>query len=258
LVVRSLLLFRKPDSICPNLSIALFPRMAHRLAITLAAKKLSPFYSSLSVAPSILQNALASRNHSRRHPPPGGNAIRAFAKPAAPTETPPEEIPDWMNPNHVKDYDSRIFIEDFAPGEEVPLVPLPPFDDGSGKVLASPELHALAEEIIHMSLVEVHQLVQLATVHFDLDDEPEEVSVEKEEEVAEEVKTLFDLKLVAFDPKTKIKVIKEVRSITALGLKEAKDMVEGAPKILLKDMKMENAEELKAKLVAAGATVEII
>ena len=75
-------------------------------------------------------------------------------------------------------------------------------------------------------------------------------------EVKEE-KTAFDLTLTGFDAKSKIKVIKEVRSITGLGLKEAKEMVEGAPKIIKKDIKMEEAEEIKAKLEAFGATVEI-
>lgn len=73
-----------------------------------------------------------------------------------------------------------------------------------------------------------------------------------------EVKTAFDLKLVGFDAKSKIKVIKEVRAIADLGLKEAKELVEGAPKIIRKGLKQEQAEELKAKLVEAGAEIEIV
>lgn len=75
------------------------------------------------------------------------------------------------------------------------------------------------------------------------------------EEVVE--KTAFDLKLTGFDAKSKIKVIKEIRTITGLGLKEAKAMVDEAPKTVKKDIKKEEAEELKAKLEAVGATVEI-
>ena len=71
-------------------------------------------------------------------------------------------------------------------------------------------------------------------------------------------KTVFDLKLVSFDDKTKIKVIKEVRSIAGLGLKEAKEMVEGAPKIFLKQIKQEQADEIKAKLEELGAVIEIV
>lgn len=78
-----------------------------------------------------------------------------------------------------------------------------------------------------------------------------------EEEAAEE-KTAFDLKLVSFDAKAKIKVIKEVRSIAGLGLKEAKEMVEGAPKTILKEMKKEELEEIAAKMKELGAEVEIV
>ena len=55
----------------------------------------------------------------------------------------------------------------------------------------------------------------------------------------------------------KINVIKEVRAITGLGLKEAKDMVDGAPKTLKEGVKKEEAEEMKTKLEAAGAKVEL-
>jgi large subunit ribosomal protein L7/L12 len=73
-----------------------------------------------------------------------------------------------------------------------------------------------------------------------------------------EVKTIFDLKLVGFDAKAKIKVIKEVRAIAGLGLKEAKELVESAPKVISRDLKQEKADELKAQLEAIGAQVEIV
>ncbi len=57
--------------------------------------------------------------------------------------------------------------------------------------------------------------------------------------------------------KEKIKVIKEVRAITNLGLKEAKDLVEGAPKEVVKDVPKEEAEKVKKQLEAVGATVEV-
>ena len=65
------------------------------------------------------------------------------------------------------------------------------------------------------------------------------------------------MRLVGFDAKAKIKVIKEVRAIAGLGLKEAKELVESAPKVVQKDLKPEKAEELKAQLEAVGAQVEI-
>lgn len=66
----------------------------------------------------------------------------------------------------------------------------------------------------------------------------------------------FDVVLAAAGEK-KINVIKEVRGITGLGLKESKEMVEGAPKVVKEGVSKSEAEELKAKLEAAGATVEL-
>merc|ERR1711982_18338 len=76
-------------------------------------------------------------------------------------------------------------------------------------------------------------------------------------EEKKEEKTTFELKLTGFDAKSKIKVIKEIRAITSLGLKEAKELVEGAPKVIKKDIKKEEAEELKKKIEAVGGSVEI-
>ena len=74
----------------------------------------------------------------------------------------------------------------------------------------------------------------------------------------EEAKSTVDLKLAGFDAKAKIKVIKEIRAITGLGLKEAKELVESAPKVVQKGMKPEEAEELKKKLEEIGATIELV
>lgn len=74
-------------------------------------------------------------------------------------------------------------------------------------------------------------------------------------EPAEE-QTEFDVVLTAVGDK-KINVIKEVRAVTNLGLKEAKDLVESAPKTVKEAVKKEEAEQIKKKLEEAGATVEI-
>ena len=74
-------------------------------------------------------------------------------------------------------------------------------------------------------------------------------------EVAE-VKDKFEVVLIAAGD-NKINVIKEVRAITALGLKEAKDLVEAAPKTIKSDVAKADAEEIKKKLEAAGAKVEL-
>ncbi len=73
---------------------------------------------------------------------------------------------------------------------------------------------------------------------------------------AEEEKDSFDVVLAAAGDK-KIQVIKVVRELTNLGLKEAKDLVDGAPKPVLEGVNKEKAEEAKAKLEEAGATVEL-
>jgi large subunit ribosomal protein L7/L12 len=74
-------------------------------------------------------------------------------------------------------------------------------------------------------------------------------------EAAEE-QTEFDVILTAFGEK-KINVIKEVRTITGLGLKEAKDLVEGAPKTVKEGVSKDEAAEIKGKLEEAGASVEL-
>ena len=73
---------------------------------------------------------------------------------------------------------------------------------------------------------------------------------------AEEAKDDFTVMLISAGDK-KINVIKEVRAATSLGLKEAKDLVEGAPKEVKSGVNKKDAEELKAKLEAAGAKVEL-
>ena len=73
---------------------------------------------------------------------------------------------------------------------------------------------------------------------------------------AEEEQDEFDVVLIAAGEK-KIQVIKEVRSLTSLGLKEAKDLVDSAPKPVLEKVSKEDAEKAKAQLEEAGATVEL-
>ena len=74
--------------------------------------------------------------------------------------------------------------------------------------------------------------------------------------VVEEEQDEFDVVLIAAGDK-KIQVIKEVRSLTSLGLKDAKDVVDGAPKAVLEGVDKETAEKAKETLEAAGATVEL-
>ncbi|NQU19389.1 50S ribosomal protein L7/L12 [bacterium] len=73
---------------------------------------------------------------------------------------------------------------------------------------------------------------------------------------AEEEKSIFDVVLTSIGS-SKIQVIKEVRTLTSLGLKEAKDLVDSAPKAVKEGVPKEEAEEMKKKLEATGATVEL-
>ena len=74
---------------------------------------------------------------------------------------------------------------------------------------------------------------------------------------AVEEQTEFNVILKAFDDSKKIAVIKEVRAVTSLGLKEAKDLVEAAPKPLKEGVSKEEATKIKEQVTAAGGTVEI-
>ena len=73
---------------------------------------------------------------------------------------------------------------------------------------------------------------------------------------AEEEKTEFDVELTEVGP-NKVKVIKVVREVTGLGLKEAKDVVDGAPKVLKQGASKEEAEDVKTKLEAEGAKITL-
>ena len=139
-----------------------------------------------------------------------------------------------------------------------------------GKVLAPPHLHAIAREIVSLNMLEVKELVDRVADHFQIIDDggsssgggsgggSSEGNEEGSEEDTPTEQTVFEVKLTGFDPKSKIKVIKEVRTITALGLKEAKALVDGVPKVLKEGLKKEDAEELKKTLEGIGATVEIV
>lgn len=176
----------------------------------------------------------------------------------------PADCPAWQNPLHHNNPEmQKMFIEDFPEGE-MPILPLPPFDDRN-----PPHIEALADDILHLNMLEMHQLVKMIQDHFGWTDEDFDGEIMMgsgggdgggEEVVAAvvEEKTTFDLKLQSYDDKAKIKVIKEIRAITGLGLKEAKELVEGAPKVVKKGIKKEEADELKTKLEEIGAIIEIV
>ena len=115
--------------------------------------------------------------------------------------------------------------------------------------------------IANMSVLEMSELVKEMEEKFGVSAAAAAVSAPAaggggESEAAAEEKTEFDVILTSFGEK-KINVIKEVRSITGLGLKEAKEAVESAPKAIKEGVSKEEAEEVKKKLEEAGASAEI-
>ena len=114
--------------------------------------------------------------------------------------------------------------------------------------------------IANMSVLEMSELVKEMEEKFGVSAAAAAVAVPAagggESEAAAEEKTEFDVILTSFGEK-KINVIKEVRSITGLGLKEAKEAVESAPKAIKEGVSKEEAEEVKKKLEEAGASAEI-
>lgn len=113
----------------------------------------------------------------------------------------------------------------------------------------------LIEHISNMSVLDVANLVKELEEKFGVSAAPVAVAGGAAAAAVEE-KTEFDVVLAEAGAK-KINVIKEVRAITGLGLKEAKEIVEGAPKTLKEAVSKEEAEEMKKKLEAAGAKVEL-
>jgi large subunit ribosomal protein L7/L12 len=111
-------------------------------------------------------------------------------------------------------------------------------------------------EIEKMSVVELAELVKAMEEKFGISAAMPAGAGAAAGAVAAEEKTSFNVMLQAAGEQ-KINVIKVVREVTGLGLKEAKDLVDGAPKVIKEGLKKEEAEELKQKLVEAGATVEI-
>lgn len=117
------------------------------------------------------------------------------------------------------------------------------------------------EEIIQaikeMSVLELNELVKACEEEFGVSAAaPVAVAGAAAAGPAAEEKTEFDVVLTSAGSE-KIKVIKAVREITGLGLKEAKELVDGAPKTLKEGVSKEDAEAMKAKLSEVGATVEV-
>lgn len=124
--------------------------------------------------------------------------------------------------------------------------------------MASEKSLKIIEDIKALTILELADLVKAVEEEFGVSAAPVAVAggAAPAAAAAEEEKTEFDVELTAAGD-SKLNVIKAVREITGLGLKEAKDLVEGAPKVLKEGVSKEDAEAMKASLTAAGATVTI-
>ncbi|MBV7276235.1 50S ribosomal protein L7/L12 [Clostridium thailandense] len=114
----------------------------------------------------------------------------------------------------------------------------------------------IIQAIKEMSVLELNELVKACEEEFGVSAAAPVAVAGAAAPAAAEEKTEFDV-VLANAGSEKIKVIKAVRELTGLGLKEAKEVVDGAPKTLKEAVSKEDAEAIKAKLAEVGATVEI-
>ncbi|MBO6571934.1 MAG: 50S ribosomal protein L7/L12 [Balneola sp.] len=122
------------------------------------------------------------------------------------------------------------------------------------------DVNKLAEELVNLTIKEANELAKVLEEEYDIKPAAAAVAVAGPagggDAAGAEEQTEFDVVLESAGAK-KIAVIKEVRGITGLGLKEAKELVDGAPNTIKEGAAKAEAEEIKAKLEEAGATVEL-
>jgi len=119
------------------------------------------------------------------------------------------------------------------------------------------DLAKLADDLSTLTVIEASELSKILEEKWGVSAAaPVAAAAAPAEADAAEEQTEFDVVLASFGEK-KINVIKEVRSITGLGLKEAKDLVESAPKAVKEGVTKDEAAKLKEQLEGAGATVEV-
>ncbi|MCC8035462.1 MAG: 50S ribosomal protein L7/L12 [Rikenellaceae bacterium] len=121
------------------------------------------------------------------------------------------------------------------------------------------DIKKLAEELVNLTVKEVSELANILKDEYGIEPAAAAVAVAAPAaagEAAAAEKTAFDVILTAAG-QAKLQVVKVVKDITGLGLKEAKDIVDGAPKAIKEGVSKEEAESIKAQLEEAGADVEL-
>ena len=126
--------------------------------------------------------------------------------------------------------------------------------------MTSEKIEQIMAEVEQMTVLELADLVKALEEKFDVSAAPPMAMMAAmpvaAEAAEEEEKTEFDVILKEIGPK-KIQVIKTVRQVTSLGLKEAKDLVDSAPSTVIESVPKETAEDIKARLEAEGAVIEV-
>lgn len=122
------------------------------------------------------------------------------------------------------------------------------------------DIKKLAEELVNLTVKDVNELAQILKEEYGIEPAAAAVAVAAAPAAGGDApaaeKTSFDVVLKAAG-QAKLQVVKVVKDITGLGLKEAKDMVDGAPKTVKEGVSKEEAESIKAQLEEAGAEVEV-
>ncbi|PIW75168.1 MAG: 50S ribosomal protein L7/L12 [Candidatus Portnoybacteria bacterium CG_4_8_14_3_um_filter_44_10] len=133
-------------------------------------------------------------------------------------------------------------------------------EDAAKEVEVPKKFKDLVKQIEELSVLDLSELVKVLEEKFGVSAAAPVMAVaasaSAEAAAEKEEKTSFDVHLISAGDQ-KINVIKVVREVTILGLKEAKDLVDGAPKMVKEGVKKEEAEEIKKKLEAAGGKVEL-
>ena len=119
----------------------------------------------------------------------------------------------------------------------------------------------ILEQIKSLTFHETSQLVKQIEATFNVDiSKPKLIQIEKrdEDEVQPQIQTEFDVLLVSVPPEKKIALLKVIRTVTGLGLKEAKDFVDSLPKVVQTGLDREASQVLKQQLEETGAIVSLI
>ncbi|PSC73920.1 Zinc-peroxisomal [Micractinium conductrix] len=185
---------------------------------------------------------------------------------AAPQQQAPPQQPQHYPPVYQQQENLTVDFDDAAWQRHYS-------SEAEQREITDPTVLALADQIIGLNLLQVSDLTEILKQRLGISGmpmgmpmmgmpmgaAPPAAAAEPAAAAAPvEEKTEFSLKLEGFDAASKIKVIKEVRAITGLGLKEAKDLVEGAPKVVKEGLKKEEAEALQKTLVEAGAKLAMM